>query len=78
MGASVEGIVVPHTHWDREWYLSFEEFRHWLVEALDKVLIEFERDPQFKFMLDGQVLLFLEHLPQRTSSTNPFKKGTPR
>ena len=20
-------LVVPHTHWDREWYLPFEQFR---------------------------------------------------
>ena len=24
--------IVSHTHWDREWYLTFEEFRIRLVE----------------------------------------------
>jgi len=45
--AKVEVIVVPHTHWDREWYLTFEEFRCWLVRALDQVVKHGEHDPDF-------------------------------
>ncbi len=31
-------FVVPHTHWDREWYLPFQSFRMQLVELVDRVL----------------------------------------
>jgi malonate-semialdehyde dehydrogenase (acetylating)/methylmalonate-semialdehyde dehydrogenase len=31
-------ILVPHTHWDREWYRTFEEFRARLVDAVDRLL----------------------------------------
>jgi alpha-mannosidase len=30
--------LVAHTHWDREWYLTFERFRDKLIETLDLVL----------------------------------------
>ena len=30
--------VVSHTHWDREWYLSFQVFRLKLLEVVDDVL----------------------------------------
>ncbi|RLC79422.1 MAG: hypothetical protein DRI61_07965, partial [Chloroflexi bacterium] len=33
-----EIIVVPHTHWDREWYLPFERYRYRLVKLVDKLL----------------------------------------
>ena len=58
-------IVVPHTHWDREWYLPFEEFRWWLVEAIDRVLDLCDRDPTYRFMLDGQVIALLDYLEIR-------------
>ena len=30
--------IVPHTHWDREWYSSFQTFRLRLVDLLDDLL----------------------------------------
>ncbi len=30
--------VVSHTHWDREWYLTFQQFRLRLVDLIDHVL----------------------------------------
>lgn len=58
-------IVVPHTHWDREWYLTFEEYRVWLVEALDRVISLLETHPHYKFTLDGQVIPLLDYLEIR-------------
>lgn len=58
-------IVVPHTHWDREWYLSFEEFRFHLVEALDRVISLLGAHPRYKFTLDGQVIPLLDYLEIR-------------
>lgn len=28
--------LVPHTHWDREWYEPFQRFRMRLVDLLDE------------------------------------------
>jgi hypothetical protein len=61
--------VVPHTHWDREWYLSFEGFRAKLVPTLDAVLDLLATDPLWRhFHLDGQTAMiddYLEVRPER-------------
>ena len=36
--------VVPHTHWDREWYKPYPLFRMQLVELLDDLLPRLEGD----------------------------------
>ncbi|HEY6958055.1 MAG TPA: glycoside hydrolase family 38 C-terminal domain-containing protein [Candidatus Limnocylindria bacterium] len=59
-------IVVSHTHWDREWYQSFERFRMRLVETIDLVLdILDERADFHAFMLDGQTVLLEDYLEVR-------------
>ncbi|HEX6819453.1 MAG TPA: glycoside hydrolase family 38 C-terminal domain-containing protein [Ktedonobacterales bacterium] len=59
-------LVVPHTHWDREWYQTFQQFRMRLVRAVDKVLDVLERDPTFRyFMLDGQTIVLEDYLAIR-------------
>ena len=30
--------VIPHSHWDREWYIPFEHHRARLVALMDSVL----------------------------------------
>lgn len=60
-----DAIVVSHVHWDREWYLAFEEFRYWLVQGMDKLLAIMDREPNFRFMLDGQVIPILDYLEIR-------------
>jgi alpha-mannosidase len=58
--------VVPHTHWDREWYASFQTFRLRLVDALDAFLPAFEADPSCaRFLLDGQMALVDDYLAVR-------------
>ena len=46
--------LVPHTHWDREWYQPFQRFRMRLVELVDRVLDLAEADSRFRFTFDGQ------------------------
>ena len=47
--------LVPHTHWDREWYEPFQVFRMRLVELVDELLDSMEADERLAFTLDGQV-----------------------
>jgi hypothetical protein len=55
--------VVSHTHWDREWYLTFQEFRVNLTHVVKKVLDALENDPDFHhFLLDGQAIVLEDHL----------------
>jgi mannosylglycerate hydrolase len=58
--------VVPHTHWDREWYLPFQAFRMGLVEVLDRFLPLLESDAAFdRFLLDGQMAVVDDYLEMR-------------
>ena len=61
--------VVSHTHWDREWYLTFEQYRARLVDLVDGVLDRMAGDPRFAFFhLDGQSIVvedYLEIRPER-------------
>jgi alpha-mannosidase len=58
--------IVPHTHWDREWYLPFQVFRVKLVHLIDDLLNLLDRDPAFThFMLDGQTILLEDYLQVR-------------
>jgi alpha-mannosidase len=59
-------LVVPHTHWDREWYLPFEQFRLRLGMVVDGVLDTLERDSSFtSFTLDGQAIVLEDYLEVR-------------
>jgi alpha-mannosidase len=59
-------LVVAHTHWDREWYLPFEQFRLRLGAVLDGVLETLERDPSFRsFTLDGQAIVLEDYVEVR-------------
>src|SRR4051812_35737637 len=59
-------LVVPHTHWDREWYLPFEFFRLRLGSVVDGVLDTLERDPSFtSFTLDGQAIVLEDYVEVR-------------
>ena len=64
-------IVVSHTHWDREWYRTFQEFRFHLVDTLDRLLDLLADRSDFAYMLlDGQSVLLEDYLairPERTS-----------
>jgi alpha-mannosidase len=59
-------LVVPHTHWDREWYLPFEQFRLRLGAVVDGVLDTLESDASFtSFTLDGQAIVLEDYVEVR-------------
>jgi alpha-mannosidase len=57
--------LVPHTHWDREWYEPFQVFRMRLVELVDQLLDSMEADDRLAFTLDGQVATVDDYLEVR-------------
>jgi mannosylglycerate hydrolase len=63
--SSLRVVIVPHTHWDREWYLSADRSRQRLVDLLDDALRQLEADPALTFHLDGQVSLIDDYLAVR-------------
>ncbi len=60
--------VVPHTHWDREWYFTFEEFRYRLGKMMSRLLDLMNDNTIEYFIADGHTLMiddYLEVCPER-------------
>jgi mannosylglycerate hydrolase len=67
--------VVPHTHWDREWYSSFQSFRLRLVDLLDDLLPRMEGDPSYgRFLLDGQLAVVDDYLAVRPHAEDRLRR----
>ena len=58
--------IISHSHWDREWYMAYEQHHMRLVELMDDLLELFEKDPEFNsFHLDGQTIILDDYLQVR-------------
>lgn len=65
--------VVSHTHWDREWYLPYENHHMRLIDLMDGVLEAFE-DSDFKYYwLDGHYLPIEDYLEVRPQNKDKIK-----
>ena len=68
-------FIISHTHWDREWYQPFQEFRVRLVRMMDRLLDLFADDPDFRcFMLDGQTIALEDYLAIRPDRANEVRQ----
>ncbi|MHB8439743.1 MAG: glycoside hydrolase family 38 N-terminal domain-containing protein [Acidimicrobiales bacterium] len=66
--------IVPHTHWDREWYEPFQSFRFRLVRMLDRLLPLLEQDPSYaRFLLDGQMAVVDDYLEVRPENARRLR-----
>jgi mannosylglycerate hydrolase len=67
--------VLPHTHWDREWYEPFPTFRIRLVELLDDLLPRLESpDGLPHFQLDGQMAVIDDYLEVRPGAADRLRR----
>ena len=57
--------IVAHTHWDREWYLTFQQFRVHLVRLVDKLIDVMRKEEYCCFTLDGQTVVLEDYLEIR-------------
>ncbi|MFL5950455.1 MAG: alpha-mannosidase [Gaiellaceae bacterium] len=74
LGQVVAVFLVPHTHWDREWYRPFQSFRISLVDVVDDVLDELERDEHLRFTLDGQLATVNDYLEIRPEAEERIRR----
>lgn len=61
-------ITYIHTHWDREWYREFEEFRLRLIEVFDEILERLKSGDLPEFYFDAQTIAledYLEIFPEK-------------
>ncbi|SDZ57042.1 alpha-mannosidase [Evansella caseinilytica] len=67
--------IISHSHWDREWYMSLEEHRYYLVKLFDDLLKKLGEDPDFhSFHLDGQTIMVDDYLKVRPEKEEEVKK----
>jgi alpha-mannosidase len=67
--------VVPHTHWDREWYASYQTFRLRLIQLLDRLLPGLDAQPSYKrFLLDGQMAVVDDYLAARPEAEPSLRR----
>lgn len=65
--------LVPHTHWDREWYGPFDEFLERLVAMMDTLLdLGDEGFPHFH--LDGQTAMIDDYLAVRPEREDDVRR----
>lgn len=68
-------FVVPHTHWDREWFFTSDQAKVYLLKDLKDVLDHFEASGQYgSFLLDGQSSLIEDYLNWRPQERNRVEK----
>src|SRR5438105_3482067 len=66
--------LIPHTHWDREWYLPRAAFQARLVAVLDDLIERLQRDPAYRtFLLDGQTVLLEDYVRARPERESDIK-----
>lgn len=55
--------VVPHMHWDREWYFSAEESKLLLLNNMEEILTMLETNKEYPYyVLDGQTAVLEDYL----------------
>lgn len=67
--------LISHTHWDREWHMTFQEFRVLLIYVIDNLLDIMEKNNEFKyFILDGQTVILEDYLDVKPENEERLKK----
>ena len=49
------------THWDREWYRTFQGFRYGLVKMMDTLIEKLESGELWNFTFDGQTIVLEDY-----------------
>ncbi len=63
-----------HTHWDREWYRAYEDFRVRLVDVVDDILEKLKRNEISSFYFDGQTAAMEDYFQIRPENEELIKK----
>lgn len=67
--------VIPHMHWDREWYFTTEESRILLVNNMDEILERLETDENYLYyMLDGQTAILEDYFDVKPENLERVRK----
>ena len=66
--------LIPHTHWDREWFLPRAAFHARLIPMFDELIDRLQADAALRtFLLDGQTVLVEDYLRARPDRENDVR-----
>jgi mannosylglycerate hydrolase len=72
------GLVVPQTHWDREWRYPLWRSRMSLMTFFDQLFGVLDSEPEYRcIVLDGQTVMvedYLEARPEKTAQLKAYVK----
>ncbi|MGA3376105.1 hypothetical protein [Lactiplantibacillus pentosus] len=67
--------IVPHMHWDREWYFSTEESQILLVNNMDEIMDMLEQHPDYPaYVLDGQTAILEDYFAAKPENVDRVKR----
>lgn len=67
--------IVPHSHWDREWYFTIEDSNLILAENMSHLLTVLEKDESYTgYVFDGQLSVVEEYLKVEPDNKNRIKE----
>ena len=67
--------LVVHTHWDREWHKTAEQFRVRLVSVMDMTIDLLEKKPDYSyFVFDGQTVVIDDYLEVRPEQEQRLRR----
>lgn len=66
--------IVPHMHWDREWYFTTEESRILLVNNMEEIMDMLETNPDYpNYVLDGQTAILEDYFAVKPENKERVK-----
>lgn len=66
--------IVPHMHWDREWYFSAEESKYLLLNNMDEIFEMLDRDDYPCYILDGQTAVLEDYFEYKPENKEKLRK----
>lgn len=67
--------IVPHMHWDREWYFTTEESRILLVNNMEEIMTMLETNEEYpNYVLDGQTAILEDYFAVKPENKERVKK----
>ena len=65
--------IVPHMHWDREWYFSAES-KLLLINNMEEIFERLENDPHYPtYTMDGQTSILEDYLAMMPQNKERLK-----
>lgn len=68
-------VILPHTHWDREWYFTSSKSMIYSLRDFDEIIEFMENHDEVRsFILDGQTSIIDDYLEMHPEHTERLKK----